>query len=282
METLIFRSSIAVPNEEKERLESEIDYSYHIINFEFPKEHAHADYWEFQIVLEGTLNHFVNGKKILLSRGNFFYLTTQDYHYLKRKNSSPIRYLNIVAKEQPLLKLLDSISPDFKEQLLRGEHAFILPDNLILQVESILHKTSLISPMQYGLRNKLTFSALLLILQFLYTKHIDSFEKKQEWQETLDAAMSSQDFLTYRIEDLCEKLNYSKSQLNRLFQKHYGVSPHEFLTEHKFRYACNLLTYSDMKIIDIAAKVGYKNLSQFNVIFKQKFRVTPSEYRKKH
>ena len=58
------------------------------------------------------------------------------------------------------------------------------------------------------------------------------------------------------------------------------MSPHDFLIDYKFRYACNLLCYSDMKIIDIANKVGYKNLSQFNVIFKNKFELTPGEYRK--
>jgi AraC-like DNA-binding protein len=35
-----------------------------------------------------------------------------------------------------------------------------------------------------------------------------------------------------------------------------------------------------MKIIDIATQVGYKNLSQFNVLFKEKFGMTPNEYRK--
>ena len=92
--------------------------------------------------------------------------------------------------------------------------------------------------------------------------------------------MQNKEFLSYKIPDLCAKLNYSKSQLNRVFQKRYGVSPHEYLIDYKFRYARNLLSHSKMKVIDIATQVGYKNLSQFNVIFKKKFGVTPSEYRK--
>ena len=279
---LIFRSSIAVPKDQKALLEHEIDYSYHILNFEFPEEHGHEDYWEFQILLEGNIYHFFNGKKIPCGKGSLYYLTTQDYHYLKKKDKDPIRYLNIVAKEKALLKLLDAISPTFKTQLLKGEHTFILPDSIILQVEELVHKAALLSPKQYVTQNNLVFSALMLILQFLYVKHIDSFEERQEWQEILNEAMLSQKFLTYRIDDLCETLNYSKSQLNRLFKKHYGMSPHDFLIKHKFRYACNLLTFTDMKVIDIAAKVGYKNLSQFNAIFKQRYGVTPSEYRKRY
>ena len=94
--------------------------------------------------------------------------------------------------------------------------------------------------------------------------------------------MQSKDFLFYKVPDLCQKLGYSKTHLNRLFQKRFGISPHEYLINYKFRYAQNLLSHSKMKIIDIATQVGYKNLSQFNVIFKRKFNVTPGEYRKKN
>ena len=84
------------------------------------------------------------------------------------------------------------------------------------------------------------------------------------------------------IADLCKELNYSKAQLNRIFKNTFNLSPHEYLQKHKFRYAQNLLAFSDIKIIEIATKVGFKNLSQFNVIFKRKFDLTPGQYRKLH
>ena len=280
MEYLLFQSSLAVPSEEKSRLVKEMDYSYHILNCEFPQEHSHADYWEFQIVLDGNINHYINGKKVPCGKGSLYYLTTQDFHYLKKRDKQPIRYLNIVAKETALTKLLDAISPDFKERLLTRERIFVMPETTIVQIEELMHKAMFLSPAEYKIQNNLALSALMLILQFLYVQHIDSFEEKKEWQITLNKAMLTLEFLNYKIDDLCELLNYSKSQLNRLFQKHYGMSPHEFLTNQRFLHACNLLLYSDIKIIDIATKVGYKNLSQFNVIFKQKFGVTPSQYRK--
>ena len=280
MDYLLFQSSLAVPNEEKSRLVAEMDYSYHILNFEFPQEHSHADYWEFLIVLEGNITHVVNGKKVVCGRGSFCHLTTQDHHYLKRRDKQPIRYLNIVAKEKAILNLVDAISPDFKERLLTGEREFLLPENTTMQVEELMHKAMLLSPSQHKIQNNLALSALMLLLQFLHLQHIEPFEEKKAWQESLNKAMLTPEFLTYKIDDLCNLLSYSKSQLNRLFQKHYGVSPHDFLINQKFLHACNLLLYSDMKIIDIATKVGYKNLSQFNVTFKEKFGVPPSQYRK--
>lgn len=280
MEYLLFSSSVPFPPEEKRDIVDKMDYTYHILNFAFHKEHSHADYWEFSILLGGEINNYLNGIRETYQKGTLFYATTQDYHYLRSKDKTNLRYLNILAKEKPLLNLLNAMSPTFATFLLSGKHAYTLPDHIIFSVEETLHKANMLSSKQYETHSKLILSALMLILQFLYTQYIEPFEKYEDWEEILSEAMKSKEFLSYKVPDLCKVLNYSKSQLNRVFQKRYGLSPHDYLISYKFRYARNLLSHSKMKIIDIATQVGYKNLSQFNVIFKQKFGITPSEYRK--
>ena len=280
MEYLVFYSSVPFPPEEKKDIADKMDYTYHILNFEFPKEHSHADYWEFTILLDGEINHYLNGKREVYKKGTLFYLTTKDHHYLRSKDKKNLRYLNILAKEKPLLRLLDAMSPTFTEFLLKGQHAYPIPDSIILGVEEILHKANMLSSKRYETHSKLILSALMLILQFLYTQHIEPFETHEEWEEALTELMQTKDFLFYKVPDLCQKLGYSKTHLNRIFQKRFEISPHEYLINYKFRYAKNLLAHTKMKIIDIATQVGYKNLSQFNVIFKQKFGMTPNEYRK--
>ena len=282
MEFLEFYSSVPFPPEGKKAIAEKMDYTYHILNFAFSKEHSHADYWEFSILLDGEMSNSLNGKRENYQKGTLFYATTHDYHYLRSKDKKTLRYLNILAKEKPLLRLLDAMSPTFADFLSNGKHAWILPDHIIFGVEEILHKANMLSSKQYETHSKLIFSALMLILQFLYTQHIEPFEKHEAWEEILSEAMQSKEFLSYKVPDLCATLNYSKSQLNRVFQKRYGISPHEYLINYKFRYARNLLSHSKIKIIDIATQVGYKNLSQFNVIFKKKFGITPSEYRRRN
>lgn len=41
------------------------------------------------------------------------------------------------------------------------------------------------------------------------------------------------------------------------------------------------LERKDIKIADIAKKVGYNNISYFNSIFRQKIGLTPNQYRKR-
>ena len=135
---------------------------------------------------------------------------------------------------------------------------------------------------EYKTHSNLIFSAIMLVIQHLYSTFVQPTEIKKEWQIKLASVKDTAEFLTYSIQDLCVALNYSKAQLNRIFKEHFGVSPHDYLQEHKFRYVQNVLVFTDEKIIDISSKIGYKNLSQFNVIFKRKFNMTPGEYRKKN
>ena len=58
------------------------------------------------------------------------------------------------------------------------------------------------------------------------------------------------------------------------------MSPHEYLLSNRLLYAQNLLNNTDMNTTEIANVVGYSNLAQFNVVFKNKFGVTPGQYRK--
>ena len=75
-------------------------------------------------------------------------------------------------------------------------------------------------------------------------------------------------------------MNYSRAQLDRRFQKELNTSPHDYLLEKRMTYAQNLLLQSDLTVISIAQKIGYANLSQFNVNFKRKFGIPPSQFRK--
>ena len=90
------------------------------------------------------------------------------------------------------------------------------------------------------------------------------------------------EFLNYTVADLCRELNYSNAQLTRVFRLQLNMTPHEYIIEWKFRYARSLLKTTDMNILDIAMKIGYSNLSQFNTLFKKKFSVTPGQYRKQN
>ena len=69
-------------------------------------------------------------------------------------------------------------------------------------------------------------------------------------------------------------------QLSRMFKQHFGTTPHNYLLSNRLLYAQNLLDNTDLRTIAIANAIGYSNLAQFNIVFKNKFGVTQGQYRK--
>ena len=64
-----------------------------------------------------------------------------------------------------------------------------------------------------------------------------------------------------------------------MFKKHFGTTPHDYLLANRLLYAQNLLDNTDLSTIAITNAIGYSNLAQFNIVFKNKFGVTPGQYR---
>ena len=86
---------------------------------------------------------------------------------------------------------------------------------------------------------------------------------------------------TIRISDVVEYAGFSRSYFTSCFHKYTGVSPQEYLLQYRMKEGCRLLLSTDMKIQDIAQKVGYDSGLNFSRIFRQVYGVSPKEYRKK-
>ena len=54
----------------------------------------------------------------------------------------------------------------------------------------------------------------------------------------------------------------------------------EYKAQQKMNYACQLLTETDAKVIEIATSLQYDSLSYFLNAFKKMYGMTPTEYRK--
>jgi AraC-like DNA-binding protein len=260
---------------------NDISFAYHTNNFDWPQLHKHVDYWEFTILTNGSVSNYLNGNIEIYHKNTLFFATTQDIHSLKKApDSEKLRYINLMVRESYLLDLLERISPSFSKNILKGARHYTLPQSFVDSIENIIHQVNLLKSSQYHLFNNLLCSAMLLILQFIFSQTIDIFENDPPWLNRLSVITLQPEFITYSVPDLCRELNYSNAHLTRMFRAYFNTTPNEYLIEWKFRYARNLLKNTDMKITDVCTTIGYANLSQFNSQFKKRFSMTPSQYRK--
>jgi transcriptional regulator GlxA family with amidase domain len=81
------------------------------------------------------------------------------------------------------------------------------------------------------------------------------------------------------IEELATAVNLSSGRLAHLFKSEFGVSPHRYLNNLRLEKARGLLESAALNGKEIAAAVGIPNASRFCRSFKERYGITPKEYR---
>ncbi|WP_409342693.1 helix-turn-helix domain-containing protein [Paenibacillus sp. MBLB4367] len=82
------------------------------------------------------------------------------------------------------------------------------------------------------------------------------------------------------LDMLAEKLNITGSYLSTYFKEKTGVNFSDFLNEVRMNKAKEMLRQTDLRIQDVALRVGYQNVNSFIRLFKKSTGVPPGEYRK--
>lgn len=83
------------------------------------------------------------------------------------------------------------------------------------------------------------------------------------------------------IDELCMELNISKFHLHRIFKEEFGRNIYESIKSIRLQKAANLLiTNQHSTITQIANICGYSSQTSFIRTFKERFNMTPKEWKK--
>ena len=84
------------------------------------------------------------------------------------------------------------------------------------------------------------------------------------------------------IQSLARRFQMSPTFLKSCFRQLYGQPIHTYLQQHRLQQAAYLLRTTKDSVVQIAAAVGYNGTSRFGVAFKERYQMTPAQYRKLH
>lgn len=83
--------------------------------------------------------------------------------------------------------------------------------------------------------------------------------------------------LEISIADMSEKVHVSSYHMIRKFARENGLTPHKFQIQCRIRKAQELLE-NGMKVVDVAAAVGFCDQSHLDRVFKKQLGISPDEY----
>ncbi|MDG0812269.1 helix-turn-helix transcriptional regulator [Cohnella rhizosphaerae] len=81
------------------------------------------------------------------------------------------------------------------------------------------------------------------------------------------------------LKTLASAFNVSPAYLGQLFKEETGKYFHDYLIQTRLQESRTLLVDTDLKVGEIARRIGIPNQSYFNRIFKNEYGVSPMEYR---
>lgn len=245
--------------------------------------HAH-DYYQIWYILKGNCLHKIDNRKVLLNRGDMILIPPFSYHSMSDGSDDLIVIivdftdkLFAGTKEDKNL-MLYCITPLYIKQT--EEQSVFLADtnieNLILEMfnEFILKRDF----HNHVIKSNLT-KLIVAIERMNNQKDISLSGNERAVTETLKYIHSRlNEKIT--IQDLCENVNISDTTLGVHFKNKTGKTIVEYINSLKIDKAKQLLSGTNMRIIDISYELGFNDGAYFNRVFKKFVKLTPNEYRK--
>ena len=103
----------------------------------------------------------------------------------------------------------------------------------------------------------------------------------------LKAVVAAQEYIRthhddneFSVEMVCSEVGYSRRQLDRLFEKHMGITLYEYINAVVLSESAEKLLNEDNSVIDVALDSHYQSHEGYTRSFAKRFSVTPNEYRK--
>ena len=82
-----------------------------------------------------------------------------------------------------------------------------------------------------------------------------------------------------KLEDLAEHFFLSPPYISRFFKKKLGINFAKYLSEVRLEEATKKLTQTENSLTWIAMDCGFPNLAAFNKAFREKYQISPKQYR---
>ncbi len=247
--------------------------------------HFHEDI-EIMTIKEGRQMYVVNGKNILLNKGDTIVVNSNQIHYNVCVDGETAKYViavihpgilsNSVAVEmQAIRPITDNTELSYLRFRSINENTEAIRD-IVLGLPSIRHDPFKVTMQFYQIWDIIRRQAE----SYGMTEETVSDPGMQSFKSMMHfIANNYQEQIT--LSDIAGSGSISKSLCNKLFHQYVGESPINYLMHLRSRKVAELLRAGKMPMAEIASQTGFRGVSYMAETFRKFFESSPREYRKK-
>lgn len=249
---------------------------------------------ELCYVIEGELKVKIENEVKVLKENEALLLDMNTLHseYIQYKDARVV-FLGISLEMFRVITMSLELSPDFSRFLTvasmdkkgQGDYLHLDLRNQKVEFEKLIvwyyheikHKSPGYELIMEGLIKRI--SCLINDAEFIHVC-IESHRQREILFEEIQRYLYVH-HKSVRLNEISVVLGYSEDYLNRIIKEITGSTYSELLKEIRLQLAVKKLMETDMSIHDIVSEIGYSNVQFFYQVFKEKFCMTPNDYRKR-
>ncbi len=258
-------------------------------NFKFSGE-SH-DFWEMVYVDSGNVHIGAGKNRHTLRQGELIFHKPNEFHTISSDTKTPSNVFvisfvttskNMVWFRERKLSLPANLRRYIKILIDEGRNNFDLPFNNPLLRDMKMKDEAPFGGQQI-IRTTLEQFLIMLIRNFGEKSNSRSiFPDKESMDNHLVSSIVSllgeNIYGRITVDEICRKLNYSRTYISKLFNENCGCTIIEYYTRMKISEAKKLMREDCYSILEISAMLGFNNPHYFSRVFKSQVNMSPREY----
>lgn len=242
----------------------------------FREKHWHRSI-EIFAVLDGKLEFFINDREIDLNSGEFVIVNSNEIHSIRVEKPNQTVVLQIP------LKTFEKYYTD--DQFICFTHGEREQDEQVMRLIREMYLIYGEKKSGYELKVQSHFYMLLYQMVTKYRKlevSADIVRNRRNLNKLSVITNYIKDNYSKELslESLATVFGYSPTYLSRMFQKYAGTNYKTYLQSVRVEYAYKELMNTDSSIGEIAEHNGFPDSRALAKVFRKKYGLLPSEYKK--
>lgn len=250
--------------------------------------HTH-DYVEVVYMCAGQTTHIVNGRRLLLNQGDLLFLSQSATHEVCRAEEEDVA-VNFIVLPDFFATTLSAIGDEetplrrfLVDCLCRQNNG---PGFLHFDVSEVRTVQHLVEHLLWTLLqnspHKRKMSQLTMSLLFLQLmEHTETLLTDAQEEAAVFKALRyvESHYANGSLSELAALLHHDMSWLSREIKRRTGKTYTELVQEKRLAQAAFLLRNTRRNVADVAAAVGYENVSYFHRLFAASYGRSPRSFR---